>query len=181
MFRRKVRAKLSPRMRVVAWVVGTASTMGLCVLVVHTAQRHSALVAWRASLGEVGRTQWPDWRPEWPPLPPPPPRRPALARDLRGPYAFAALNPEQLRFIPCYCGCGRHGHQSVLACFVRGFTPAGAPVWTDHAYTCQTCVDIVREVLLMSRRGMPVREIRQAIDQYHAGWFWRPTDTPIPR
>lgn len=69
----------------------------------------------------------------------------------------------------------------MLACLVTDFTPAGGPVWTDHAYTCQTCVNILREVLLMSQRGMPLRGMRDAIDKYHGGWLSRPTDTPLPR
>ena len=101
--------------------------------------------------------------------------------DFSGPYPFAALNSETLRFIPCYCGCHRQGHESVSQCFVKGFETDGSPIWTNHAFTCPTCVNIVREVSLMARRGMSVRAIRASIDQHHGGLLSLPTSTPLPQ
>ena len=105
----------------------------------------------------------------------------AFTGDWQGPYAFAALNSESLRFIPCYCGCRREGHQSVLACYMKGFTPDGVPMWSDHAFTCETCVNIVREVLLMSQQGTSLGAIRASIDEHHGGVLTRSTDTPLPK
>lgn len=42
-------------------------------------------------------------------------RRPELVAAV---YRFAALHPEVLRFVPCFCGCERHGHTANLDCFV---------------------------------------------------------------
>lgn len=160
------------------WAVCAALLMLFAVVVVRSIQRHDALVEWRAMLEEGGAdVSWPDWNPGWPSLPRP---RNATAGDLRGPYAFAALNADTLRYIPCYCGCVRQGHGSVLNCFVKGFTPQGAPLWTDHSFTCPLCVNILREVSLMTSRGMSLPAMRDAIDNYHRSTFGRPTSTPLP-
>lgn len=164
------------------WVLAGGLLLLLLILIVNSMLRHNALIAWRLTLEEAGAVAaWPGWDPTWPPLPKPRVRTTAFAGDLSGPYAFAALNHETLKFIPCYCGCRREGHQSVLSCFVKGRTLSGAPSWTDHAFTCQTCVNIVRETMLMSQRGMSLRDIRSAIDEHHGGLFSRSTATPLPK
>ena len=165
-----------------AWIfVGCLAALVL-VLIVQSVRRHDALIAWRGSLEEGGTLAvWPAWRSMWPALPKPPARATAIVSDLSGPYAFAALNSETLRFIPCYCGCRRDGHQSVQNCFVKGFTTSGTPIWTDHAFTCQTCVNIVRETARMLQRGMALPAIRTAIDEHHGGLFSKSTATPLPK
>ncbi len=35
-------------------------------------------------------------------------------------YQFAAANPDTLKQIPCYCGCGAMGHTSNYSCYVQG-------------------------------------------------------------
>ena len=148
------------------------------VLVAQSIRRQDALIAWRTSLEDAGSaTPWPAWNESWPALPRP---RNSGAGDLRGAYAFAALNAERLRSIPCYCGCARIGHRGVLNCFVRGFTAQGQPIWTDHAFTCPECVSIVHEVSLMTSRGMSLRAIRASIDEHHGGLFRTSTSTPLP-
>ena len=160
------------------WMVGTVLVVVFLAVVVRSIQRRDALTAWRAAL-EEGRadTSWPEWASSWPLLPT---SRNSRAGDLRGPYAFAALNAQTLRHIPCYCGCVREGHGSVLNCFVREFTSAGTPVWTDHGFTCPLCVDILREVSLMTSRGMSARAMRDSIERHHGSVFSRPTFTPEP-
>ena len=161
------------------WIVFAMVLGVVVVLVVQSIRHHDALIAWRTSLEEEGSaTPWPAWNGSWPVLPRP---RNAVAGDLRGAYAFAAANPDRLRFIPCYCGCARIGHQGVLSCFVSGFTSQGKPIWTDHAFTCPECVNIVREVSLMTSRGMSLGEIRASIEEHHGGLFRTSTSTPLPK
>lgn len=122
-----------------AGIAGLTLLVLLVFLVGQSIHRHDRLVSWRQELEADGHVSWPSWNPSWPVLPRSPFTR---AADLRGPYAFAALNADRLRFIPCYCGCARDGHRSVLDCFVSGFTQQGTPIWTDHAFTCPLCVMI---------------------------------------
>ncbi len=35
-------------------------------------------------------------------------------------YQFAAVNPDVMKNIPCYCGCGKIGHTSNYSCYVSG-------------------------------------------------------------
>ena len=177
--RRSVRDARMPFPRGV-WIAGWLAGLLLIATIAWSIQRHDALVTWRDSLAEEGtQVSWPAWNPSWPDLPRPP--RNVRASDLRGPYAFAALNADRLRFIPCYCGCAREGHRSALECFVSGFTPQGAPIWTDHAFTCPLCVNILREVSLMTSRGMPLRTIRATIDEHHSSPLATSTATPLPQ
>jgi hypothetical protein len=39
--------------------------------------------------------------------------------EVREAYRFAAANPEVLRWMPCFCGCGTDGHRSNADCYVR--------------------------------------------------------------
>ena len=161
------------------WILGATLLVLLAGVIALSVRRHDALMTWRAGLEESSpNTPWPAWNPSWPNLPRP---RNATVGDLRGPYAFAALNAERLRFIPCYCGCAREGHRSALECFVKGFTSQGAPIWTEHAFSCPLCVNILREVSLMTSRGMSLRATREAIDKYHRSMFATTTATPFPQ
>lgn len=80
-------------------------------------------------------------------------------------YAFARTHDTVLREIPCYCGCQRSGHRAVLDCFVLRLDPNGRVVWSDHAMSCQVCVEVVRDALMMSRQGLSPIEIRVAMDK----------------
>lgn len=151
------------------------------VAAAYTTYRHDALLQWRQSLTEGGTpTAWPPWNPTWPPLPKPPAERITVTGDLSGPYAYAAVNKELLRGIPCYCGCWRIDHRSNLDCYVRSFAADDTPSWTDHSFTCAMCVNITHEVSLLRRQGTSARAIRESIDEHYAGWFRRPTRTPPP-
>ena len=176
-FRRSLHDSRKPLPKVV-WIIGATALMLLLVVVARSVQRRDALVSWRESLEEGAAVSWPEWNPKWPLLPN---ARVTPSSDLRGPYAFATLNAERLRFIPCYCGCAREGHRSALQCFVSGFTPKGVPIWTDHAFTCPLCVNILREVSLMTSRGMSTPAIRAAIDEHHGSMFATATPTPLPQ
>jgi len=49
---------------------------------------------------------------------------------VREAYQFALANPDVLKFIPCYCGCGAD-HGSIKDCFVREVRPDGSAVFDD--------------------------------------------------
>ena len=150
------------------------------ILVVRSIRRHDLLIQWRQTLERAaGQPPWPDWSASWAPLPQPRRRANQLPLDLNGPYAFAALHPDVLRHIPCYCGCVHEGHQSNLSCFVERFRPDGTPVWTAHSFDCEMCVHIAREVMLMSSRGVALEVIRAEVDKYY-GALGRSTETPMP-
>ena len=165
-----------------AWILGIV-LIGLLVVAGQAMYRHDALTKWRQSLNEGGRrVEWPQWNPAWPPLPRPTTkfRHRIVASDLSGPYAYAALNKDLVSSMPCYCGCRRIAHESNLSCFVRDFTATGMPIWTDHAFTCPICVNIISDVSLLKRLGLSAVAIREAIDEHYGGWFRWPTRTPTP-
>lgn len=93
-------------------------------------------------------------------------------------YRFAIANPDELQYIPCYCGCGRMGHTSVRSCYVKKDHPDGSLTFDDHALGCGICVDIARDAMRMMREGKDLRQIQAAIrDDY--GRYGRPT-TIVP-
>ena len=140
--------------------------------------RHDMLTRWRQALErDAGRPPWPEWSTRWAPLPQPPRKAHRLPQDLRGPYAFAARRPDVLGHVPCYCGCVRDGHRSNLSCFVDRFGPDGNPVWTPHSFTCDMCVHIAREAMLMSSRGVSGEVIAEQIEKHYGG-LGQATDTP---
>jgi hypothetical protein len=51
---------------------------------------------------------------------------------VRAVYEFAARQPEVLRYVPCFCGCERNGHQGNEDCFVAARAPDGMPQWDYH-------------------------------------------------
>lgn len=140
--------------------------------------RHDELTQWRQALeSNAGRPPWPDWSPWWSPLPQLSRGRPRLLASFAGPYAFAARRPDVLGHVPCYCGCVRAGHHSNLSCFIDSFRANDAPVWTAHSLTCEMCVHIAREAMLMTTLGMPVDAIATEIDKRYGGAGLR-TDAP---
>ena len=161
-----------------AWLACAIALVLFLGVIARSIQRRDALLSWREGLEEGVSVPWPAWDPKWPLLPR---SRNTTLEDLRGPYAFAARNAERLRYIPCFCGCAREGHKSALDCFVRGFSPQGLPMWTDHAFTCPLCVSTLREVAVMTSRGMTLPAIRAAIDEHHESMFATATSTPLPR
>ncbi len=66
--------------------------------------------------------------PELPIMPAPRPRDYVVAA-----YEFAALHPEVLKYVPCYCGCERSGHQHNESCFVASRDAEGrVTAWDSH-------------------------------------------------
>jgi hypothetical protein len=43
-----------------------------------------------------------------------------------------AEHGELLQYIPCFCGCGRIGHQHNADCYVSERLPGGAITFTSH-------------------------------------------------
>ena len=79
-------------------------------------------------------------------------------------YQFAAANPDIMKNIPCYCGCGNIGHTSNYSCYVSGVDDKGSITFDNHALGCSICVDITQDVMRMLREGKSPQEARTYID-----------------
>lgn len=79
-------------------------------------------------------------------------------------YQFAAANPEPIKQIPCYCGCGAMGHTSNYSCYVQGVDANGKITFDNHALGCSICVDITQDVIRLQREGKSTQEIRAYVD-----------------
>jgi hypothetical protein len=82
-------------------------------------------------------------------------------------YQFAVANPEILKEIPCYCGCGPMGHASNYACYVQS-DAGGEVVFDAHALGCSICVDITVDTMRMMKEGKPFDEIKTTIDRTYS-------------
>ena len=83
-------------------------------------------------------------------------------------YQFAVANPDILKQIPCYCGCGAMGHTSNYSCYVQGVDEKGAISYDNHALGCSICVDITQDTMRYMRQGKSVSEIKTIIDQTYS-------------
>ena len=79
-------------------------------------------------------------------------------------YQFASANPDLMKNIPCYCGCGNVGHTSNYDCYVAGQESNGNFRWDNHALGCSICVDITQDVMRMLKDGKSPQDIRASID-----------------
>jgi hypothetical protein len=57
---------------------------------------------------------------------------PRPIEEVRAVYQFAAMHPEVMRYVPCFCGCERSGHQDNEDCFVRARAADGSVTWEPH-------------------------------------------------
>lgn len=104
----------------------------------------------------------------------------ASAPRVREAYRFAHANHRALATVPCYCGCGKMGHDSNLACFIEeGAEVAKIVTFDEHAAGCGICVDIAQDVMRLTREGKPASEIRAYVDATYSS-FGPATDTPLP-
>jgi hypothetical protein len=87
---------------------------------------------------------------------------------VRESYQFAVANPEVLKQIPCYCGCGSMGHTSNYSCYVADEIADGSLNFDGHALGCSICVDITQDAMRMLDQGKSVPEIRNFVDQTYA-------------
>ena len=79
-------------------------------------------------------------------------------------YQFSAANPDVMKDVPCYCGCGNIGHTSNYACYVSNVDANGNIAFDNHALGCSICVDITQDVMRMLREGKSSQEARAYID-----------------
>lgn len=79
-------------------------------------------------------------------------------------YQFAAANPEVMKGIPCYCGCGNLGHTSNYSCYVSGVDAQGKISFDNHALGCSLCVDITQDTMRLLKEGKSVPEIKAYVD-----------------
>ncbi|MBI4733096.1 MAG: hypothetical protein HY781_13410 [Chloroflexi bacterium] len=83
-------------------------------------------------------------------------------------YQFAAVNPDILQQIPCYCGCGAMGHTSNYSCYVQSVDTNGTITFDNHALGCSICVDITQDVMRLQQEGKGTQEIRTYIDSTYS-------------
>jgi len=83
-------------------------------------------------------------------------------------YQFNAANPDIMKNIPCYCGCGDIGHTSNYDCYVSNVDDTGNIAFDNHALGCSICVDITQDVMRMMRDGKNPQDARAYIDATYA-------------
>ncbi len=79
-------------------------------------------------------------------------------------YQFAAANPEVMKGIPCYCGCGAIGHTSNYSCYVSGVDAQGGITFDQHALGCSLCVNITQDAMRLLKEGKTDPEIKAYVD-----------------
>jgi len=94
----------------------------------------------------------------------------SAAPAVRESYQFAVENPEVLKEVPCYCGCGGMGHTSNYACYVGGEKSNGDPVFDGHALGCSICVDITQDTMRLLEEGKSIPEIRMELDDIYSAF-----------
>jgi hypothetical protein len=55
--------------------------------------------------------------------------------DVQRLYRYAVEHADELRYMPCFCGCGRFGHRSNHDCYVKAYHADGTVTFTSHAAT----------------------------------------------
>lgn len=83
-------------------------------------------------------------------------------------YRFAAANPDVMKQIPCYCGCGGVGHTSNYSCYIQSVDGNGTITYDHHALGCSLCVDITQDVMRLQREGKSTQEIRSFVDSSYS-------------
>ncbi len=92
----------------------------------------------------------------------------SAAASVRTAYQFAASNPDVMKGIPCYCGCGSIGHTSNYSCYVSGVDPQGTIAFDNHALGCSLCVSITQDAMRLLRDGKTVPEIKAYVDSTYS-------------
>jgi hypothetical protein len=83
-------------------------------------------------------------------------------------YQFNVANPDVMKQIPCYCGCGAIGHTSNYSCYVSSVDANGKINFETHALGCSICVDITQDTMRLLKQGKSVPEIKAIIDQTYS-------------
>ncbi len=84
---------------------------------------------------------------------------------VRQAYQFAVANPDVMKQIPCYCGCGAMGHTSNYSCYVADVAASGAITFDPHATGCSICVDITQDTMRLLKEGKSPPDIKAYVDQ----------------
>ena len=79
-------------------------------------------------------------------------------------YQFNVANPDVMKNIPCYCGCGNVGHTSNYDCYVSSVDENGNITFDNHALGCSICVDITQDVMRLLRGGESPQDARAYVD-----------------
>lgn len=79
-------------------------------------------------------------------------------------YQFSVANPDIMKNIPCYCGCGNVGHTSNYSCYVSAVDDKGKYTFDNHALGCSICVDITQDAMRMLKDGKSPQDIRAYVD-----------------
>jgi hypothetical protein len=87
---------------------------------------------------------------------------------VRQAYQFAAANPDVLKAIPCYCGCGAMGHTDNYSCYVSEVQQDGEMMFDNHSLGCSICVDITQDTMRLLQQGKSVAEIKDYVDQTYS-------------
>ena len=87
----------------------------------------------------------------------------AAPARVREAYQFAVANPDALKNVPCYCGCGAAGHTSNYACYLKEAKPDGTLQFDEHALGCSLCVDITQDVMRLTGEGKSPAAIRSTV------------------
>ena len=94
-------------------------------------------------------------------------------------YAYALYQPQVIKWMPCYCGCGGMGHRSNLDCYLKPGQAGRRTVFEEHASYCDICVKTTLLAKRMFAEGRSLLEIRMAVDQTFGGAApGTPTDLP---
>ncbi len=83
-------------------------------------------------------------------------------------YQFAVANPDVLKQLPCYCGCGAMGHTSNYSCYVAEAKADGSFTYDPHALGCSICVDITQDAMRQLQQGKSIDEIRLYVDNTYS-------------
>ena len=83
-------------------------------------------------------------------------------------YQFAAANPDVMKGIPCYCGCGDIGHTSNYSCYVQKADANGNLTFDNHALGCSLCVTITQDAMRLLKEGQTVPQIKTYVDATYA-------------
>ena len=79
-------------------------------------------------------------------------------------YQFASANPDVMKGIPCYCGCGNIGHTSNYSCYVQSTDAKGNITFDNHALGCSLCVTITQDTMRLLKEGKTVPQIKAFVD-----------------
>jgi hypothetical protein len=97
-----------------------------------------------------------------------PPEVQSAPRSVQTAYQFAADNPDVMKGVPCYCGCGSIGHTSNYACYVSQVDSAGTITFDRHAQGCSLCVDITQDTIRLLGQGKSVPQIKAYVDSTYS-------------